>query len=96
MPEGSLASASGSASGALQRFEHQKPEMGLPFRIVLYAPDRTVRRKASDHPEDAGCRLSQTRLPLSILLDSRPSAKGTNQRHAHPGSRDHAVAVTTV
>ena len=46
MPEGSLASASGSASGALQRFEHQKPEMGLPFRIVLYAPDRTVADQA--------------------------------------------------
>ena len=39
---GSCASRS---TSSLQRFEFQKPEMGLPFRIVLYAPDE---RKANE------------------------------------------------
>jgi FAD:protein FMN transferase len=34
-------------SGALQRFEFTEPEMGVPFRIVLYAPDAETGQAAA-------------------------------------------------
>ncbi|MDB6027948.1 MAG: FAD:protein transferase [Verrucomicrobiales bacterium] len=40
----------------LQRFEFQKPEMGLPFRIVLYAPDE---KKANEAAAAAFQRIGQ-------------------------------------
>ena len=33
---------------ALRRFEYTQPQMGLPFRIVLYAPDEAMANAASD------------------------------------------------
>jgi thiamine biosynthesis lipoprotein len=35
-------------SASLQRFEYQRPEMGLPFRIVLYAPDSSTATNAAE------------------------------------------------
>src|ERR1043166_4995442 len=32
----------------LTRFEYQRPEMGVPFRIVLYAPDRSTADAAAN------------------------------------------------
>src|SRR5947209_9190462 len=34
-------------TGPLARYEYQQPQMGLPFRIVLYAPDRSSADAAS-------------------------------------------------
>src|SRR5713101_8416439 len=36
-----------SENSAVQRFEYQQPQMGVPFRIVLYAPDPTAASSAS-------------------------------------------------
>src|SRR6266496_4206460 len=32
----------------LARYEYQQPQMGLPFRIVLYAPDETTAKVNAD------------------------------------------------
>ena len=40
--------ASGIAEEALQRFVFEKAEMGLPFRITLYAADEAAARAAAD------------------------------------------------
>src|SRR5260370_36257318 len=42
-----LALATPSCVSTLQRFEYQQPQMGVPFRIVLYAPDPTAASSAS-------------------------------------------------
>ena len=34
-------------TAALKRFEFSEPQMGLPFRIVLYAPDENVAKEAA-------------------------------------------------
>lgn len=34
--------------GGLQRFEFQQPQMGVPFRVVLYARDESVARTTAD------------------------------------------------
>src|SRR6266704_2952023 len=36
-----------SENATLQRFEYQQPQMGVPFRIVLYAPDPTATSSAA-------------------------------------------------
>ncbi len=36
-----------SENATVQRFEYQQPQMGVPFRIVLYAPDSTAASSAS-------------------------------------------------
>src|SRR6266481_2988976 len=36
-----------SENSTVQRFEYQQPQMGVPFRIVLYAPDPTAASSAS-------------------------------------------------
>ena len=36
-----------SENATVQRFEYQQPQMGVPFRIVLYAPDPTAASSAS-------------------------------------------------
>lgn len=41
-----FAPAGGRAEESLARFEFSKPQMGIPCRIVLYAPDRTRARTA--------------------------------------------------
>ena len=35
-------------AGGLQRFAFEKPEMGLPFRITLFAPDEAAGKSAAD------------------------------------------------
>src|SRR5215831_4525509 len=35
-------------STSLTRFEYQRPEMGVPFRIVLYAPDQATGEVAAN------------------------------------------------
>jgi thiamine biosynthesis lipoprotein len=34
-------------AGALERFEFEQPQMGVPFRMVLYAPDETLAKRAA-------------------------------------------------
>ena len=48
--------------GALQRFEYTRPQMGLPFRMVLYAPDKTSADRAA---EAAFARIEQLNGILS-------------------------------
>src|SRR5947209_14453781 len=36
-----------SENATVQRFEYQQPQMGVPFRIVLYAPDPTAASTAA-------------------------------------------------
>lgn len=49
-------------SGPLARFEFERPEMGLPFRMVLYAPDANAASMAS---EAAFARISELNASLS-------------------------------
>ena len=35
------------AEAKLERFEFTEPQMGVPFKIVLYAPDQTAANRAS-------------------------------------------------
>jgi len=60
---------SGTESAALQRFEFNRPEMGVPFRIVLYAPNAVAARRASDA---AFARIAQLN---SILSDYDPDSE---------------------
>src|SRR5689334_20021327 len=41
-----VCSCAATRSEQLQRFEYQKPEMGLPFRMVFYAPDKVKAEQA--------------------------------------------------
>ncbi len=36
------------ATPTLARYEYQQPQMGMPFRIVLYAPDQAIAKAAAD------------------------------------------------
>lgn len=49
-------------SDTLARFEFERPEMGLPFRMVLYAPDAHAARVAS---EAAFARIAELNASLS-------------------------------
>ena len=59
---GGLASGCRTQPVATSRFEFDRPEMGLPFRIVLYAPDAEHARTAS---EAAFSRIAQLNAILS-------------------------------
>ncbi len=45
-----------------QRFEYTQPQMGVPFRIVLYAPNKLIGRLAA---EAAYARIAQLNQVLS-------------------------------
>jgi FAD:protein FMN transferase len=63
-------------SPILQRFEFTRPQMGLPFRIVLYAADEAAARRASDA---AYARVEQLNNILSDYeYDSELSALSRN------------------
>src|SRR6266513_5019086 len=50
----------------LQRFEFNEPQMGLPFRIVLYAPDKPTAEAAAHAAFD---RIKQLNAILSDYED---------------------------
>jgi len=61
----------GQSGGSLSRFEFQRPEMGVPFRIVFYAPDRAA---ADQRAEAAFKRVEQLNGIMSdYLADSELS-----------------------
>ena len=47
-----LAVAAVAGDGALQKFVYEKAEMGLPFRISMYAPDEATAKAAADAAYD--------------------------------------------
>jgi thiamine biosynthesis lipoprotein len=74
--------ASDQSSTSLHRFEYVQPQMGLPFRIVLYAPSQ---RAADDASSAAFARIKELNDILSDYDDaselsrlSRSSNSGTN------------------
>ncbi|MBL9173400.1 MAG: FAD:protein FMN transferase [Verrucomicrobiales bacterium] len=57
-----LAGCRTDSSGGLARYEFERPEMGLPFRMVLYAPDAVTAGSAS---EAAFGRIAELNASLS-------------------------------
>jgi thiamine biosynthesis lipoprotein len=68
----------------LQRFEFSEPQMGLPFRIVLYAPDKpaaeTAARAAFDRIQRLNAILSDYEDDSELSRVSRSSGSGTAVR----------------
>lgn len=68
------------ASSALDRFEFTEPQMGVPFRIVLYAPDRTeaeaAARAAFDRIAALNAILSDYEYDSELSRLSRTSGSG--------------------
>src|SRR5438270_12248040 len=54
---------------SLARFEYNQPEMGVPFRIVLYAPDKAT---ADDSAKAAFARIEQLN---NIFSDYEPDSE---------------------
>jgi thiamine biosynthesis lipoprotein len=71
---------------ALQRYEFQRPEMGLPFRIVLHAPDGTT---ATNAAEAAFARIAELN---SILSDYEEGSELS--RLSRSSGSGQAVAVS--
>jgi thiamine biosynthesis lipoprotein len=57
------------ADEALQRFAYEKAEMGLPFRVTLYAPDEATAKAAADA---AFARIAQLN---SVFSDYDPDSE---------------------
>jgi FAD:protein FMN transferase len=68
-----------SADGVLARYEFTRPEMGVPFRIVLYAPNRTnaetAARAAFARVEALNARLSDYDTDSELNRLSRTSGR---------------------
>lgn len=71
----------------LQRFLYEKAEMGLPFRITLYAPDEKTAKEATD---DAFARIAQLN---SVLSDYDPDSELS--RLSRTSGEGRFVPVTT-
>ena len=69
----------------LQRFAYEKAEMGLPFRITLYASDEATAKAAADAAFE---RISQLN---SVLSDYDPDSEISRLSRTH----HREVAVTT-
>ncbi len=72
-------------AGELQRFAYEKAEMGLPFRVTLYAPDEATAKAASDA---AFARIAQLN---AVFSDYDPDSELS--RLSRTAGRD--VPVTT-
>ncbi len=74
-----LAATGEARRGRLTRFEFEEPHMGTKFRIVLYAPDETVAKKAAraafDRIEDLN-RIMSDYLSTSELMQLCKKAGG--------------------
>jgi FAD:protein FMN transferase len=68
-PAGRAATDPGSTSGELARYEYAQPQMGVPFRIVLYATDDAKARAA------AVAAFARVRQLNSILSDYDPDSE---------------------
>jgi len=77
-----------SDSSTLNRFEFERPEMGVPFRVVLYAPDQKTGESAAEAVFD---RIKQLN---AIMSDYDPDSElsklsaGSGQGQAVPVSPD--------
>jgi len=75
------------AAEPLQRFLYEKAEMGLPFRITLYAPDEKTAKEATDA---AYARIAQLN---SVLSDYDPDSELS--RLSRTSGEGRFVPVTT-
>lgn len=66
-------------SWALSRFEFEKPQMGVPFRVVLYADDKAIAESAA---EAAFARVSQ----LNAIMSDYESDSELNRLGRSSGS----------
>jgi thiamine biosynthesis lipoprotein len=73
------ATAPGPRSGAgLTRYEFTRPQMGVPFRLVLYAPDEPSATRAADAAFERVARLN------AILSDYDPDSEINRLCHQTP------------
>jgi len=82
-----LASRGSAADEALQKFVFEKAEMGLPFRVSLYAPDPATAKAAADA---AFARIAELN---GILSDYDPDSELS--RLSHTSGEGKAVPVST-
>lgn len=82
-----LAAATLHAEPALQRFLYEKAEMGLPFRVTLYAPDEATAKAAADA---AYARIAQLN---SVFSDYDPDSELS--RLSRTSGEGRFVPVTT-
>src|SRR5262245_16903237 len=80
-----LATSCAFGEEALQRFAFEKAEMGLPFRITLYAPDEKTAKAAADAAFERIAQLN------SVLSDYDPDSEISRLSQTH----DREVPVTT-
>lgn len=81
-----LSSCATDSSRNLTRFEYTQPQMGLPFRIVLYATDQSAANTAADA---AFARIKE----LNDILSDYDDASELSQLSRTSGS-DHAIRVS--
>jgi thiamine biosynthesis lipoprotein len=74
------------APAAEERFVFEKAEMGVPFRITLYAPDEATARSASD------AAFARVEVLNSILSDYDPDSELS--RLSHTSGQGRAVPVS--
>lgn len=80
-----LATSCAFGEEGLQRFAFEKAEMGLPFRITLYAPDEKTAKAAADAAFERIAQLN------SVLSDYDPDSEISRLSRTH----DREVPVTT-
>jgi thiamine biosynthesis lipoprotein len=73
-------------SAALTRYEYQQPQMGLPFRIILYAPEEKAANAAADA---AFKRIAQLN---NILSDYDPDSEVSQLSRTSGQGREIAVS----
>jgi len=72
-------------SAKLERFEYEQPQMGVPFRMVLYAPDEAAARNAA---EAAFARIAELNSLLSDYeTDSELSVLSRSSEQGSPETR---------
>lgn len=84
-----VASPAGAATeDVLQRFEFVEPQMGVPFRIVLYAPDAPAAKAASRAAFDRVAELNQIMSDYETDSELNELSRTSGQGRAVPVSED--------
>jgi thiamine biosynthesis lipoprotein len=83
-----LVAATVSARGEDQRFIFEKAEMGVPFRITLYAPDQETAKSASD------AAFARVEYLNSVLSDYEPESE--LNRLSETSGKGKAVPISDV
>src|SRR5690242_18335817 len=83
-----LPSSRGDESGSESRFEFTQPEMGVPFRIVLYATSAEQAEKAAKAAFDRVAQLNEIMSDYETDSELNKLSRTSGQGNAVPVSAD--------